>query len=213
MIEVAVARLYEIYTGCSNSLIPTRSSPACCEAKSLEGRRGRRRKEDDLSTVNGDVVGVKTETALLVYEEIHDLLALVTLKLDHLAGLFIIDLVAIASELLSEKGKNLAGVKLSRKTSDRGQRLATIALLNTNMDVILDLFVITGVVVGFGEGVEGLEIFDGHKLGCSGVSRGKKKSLGGEEEDGPAAAKKRRSLRCFACWERFGGVLGPFGLI
>jgi hypothetical protein len=59
---------------------------------------------------------------------------------------------------------------------------------------------------------EGLEIFDGHKLGCSGVSRGKKKSLGGEEEDGPATAKKRRSLRCFACWERFGGVLGPFGL-
>lgn len=25
---------------------------------------------------------------------------------------------------------------------------------------------------------EGLEIFDGHKLGCSGVSRGKKRCLG-----------------------------------
>jgi hypothetical protein len=47
------------------------------------------------------------------------------------------------------------------------------------MDVVLDLFDITGVVVGFGEGVEGLEIFDGHKLGCSGVSRGKKGKLGG----------------------------------
>lgn len=163
-----------VCTGCSNSLIPTHSSPACCEAKSLEGWRGRRRQEDDLSTVNGDVIGVETETGLFVNEEIHDLLALVTLKLDHLAGLFVIDLVAIASEFLPEEGQNLAGVELSRKTSDSGQRLATIALLNTNVDVILDLFGITGVVVGFGEGVEGLEIFDGHKLGCSGVSRGKK---------------------------------------
>jgi len=175
------------FTGCSNSPVPTRSSPACCEAKSLEGRRGRRREEDDLGTVNGDVVGVETETALLVNEEIHDLLALVALELDHLAGLFIIDLVAIASELLPEEGENLAGVKLSRKTSDRGQRLATISLLNANMDVVLGLFGITGVVVGFGEGVEGLEIFDGHKLGCSGVSRGKKGKFGGDEVDGPAA--------------------------
>lgn len=128
--------------------------------------------------MNGDVIGVETETALLVNEEIHDLLALVALELDHLAGLFIIDLVAIASEFLPEEGENLAGVKFSRKTSNRGQRLATISLLNTNMDMVLDLFDITGVVVGFGEGVEGLEIFDGHKLGCSGVSRGKRESLG-----------------------------------
>lgn len=99
------------------------------------------------------------------------------------------------TEFLPEEGENLAGVKLSRKTSDRGQRLATISLcdrisaivggitgsrvdhrhrkcdgirarldrwcadeeptLNANMDVVLDLFDITGVVVGFGEGVCG----------------------------------------------------------
>lgn len=47
--------------------------------------------------MNGDVIGVETKTGLFVNEEIHDLLALVTLKLDHLAGLFVIDLVAIAS--------------------------------------------------------------------------------------------------------------------
>lgn len=95
---VAVSEpMQDVCTSCSNSLIPTHSSPACCEAKSLEGWRGRRRQEDDLSTVNGDVIGVETETGLLVNEEIHDLLALVTLKLDHLAGLFVIDLVAIAS--------------------------------------------------------------------------------------------------------------------
>lgn len=161
-------------TGCPNSPVPIRSSPACCEAKSLEGRRGRRREEDNLGTVNGDVIGVETETGLLVNEEIQDLLALVALELDHLAGLFIIDLVAIASKFLPEEGENLAGVEFSRKTSDRGQRLATISLLDANMDMVLDLLDITGVVVGFGEGVEGLEIFDGHKLGCSGVSRGKK---------------------------------------
>jgi len=147
--------------------------------------------------VNGDVIGVETETGLLVNEEIHDLLALVTLELDHLASLLIIDLVAIASEFLPEEGQNLAGVELSRKTSDSGQRLATIALLNTDMDVILDLFGITGVVVGFGEGVEGLEIFDGHKLGCSGVSRGKKKRCLDGRGVGPAAAKRRRSVEVF----------------
>jgi hypothetical protein len=32
------------------------------------------------------------------------------------------------TEFLPEKGQNLAGVELSRKTSDSGQRLATIAL-------------------------------------------------------------------------------------
>jgi hypothetical protein len=89
--------MQDVCTSCSNSLIPTHSSPACCEAKSLEGWRGRRRQEDDLSTVNGDVIGVETETGLLVNEEIHDLLALVTLELDHLSGLFVVDLVAIAS--------------------------------------------------------------------------------------------------------------------
>jgi hypothetical protein len=32
------------------------------------------------------------------------------------------------TEFLPEEGQNLAGVELSRKTSDSGQRLATIAL-------------------------------------------------------------------------------------
>jgi len=119
--------------------------------------------------VDSDVIGVKTEAALLVSEEIHDLLTLVALKLNHLAGLFIIDLVSIAGKLLPEEGKNLARVKLYGKAGDCGQRLAAITLLNAYMDVILGLLIITGVVVGFREGVEGLEIFDGHKLGCSGV--------------------------------------------
>lgn len=115
--EVAVGVCVR-FTGCSNSPIPTRSSPACCEAKSLEGRRGRRREEDDLGTVNGDVVGVETETALLVNEEIQDLLALVALELDHLASLFIIDLVAIAS--CSEKRVSLQVARLGAQWKRRG---------------------------------------------------------------------------------------------
>jgi hypothetical protein len=35
------------------------------------------------------------------------------------------------------------------------------------MDVVLRLFSLAGVFVSFGEGVEGLEVFDGHKLGLS----------------------------------------------
>jgi hypothetical protein len=40
------------------------------------------------------------------------------------------------------------------------------------MDVILRLLGFSGVLVGFGEGVVGLEIFDGHKLGGTGVTLG-----------------------------------------
>lgn len=123
--------------------------------------------------MDGDVVRRQAEASLLVDEEIHDLLSLVSLELNHLADLLVGDLVAIAGELLPEEGENFAWVKLCRKTGDRGQRLASITLLDAYMDMILDLFDVTGVVVGFGEGVEGLEIFDGHKLGCSGGSLGK----------------------------------------
>lgn len=50
----------------------------------------------DLGTVNGDGVWVKSETNLFVNKEIIDLLALVTLKLDHLSGLLVGNLVSIA---------------------------------------------------------------------------------------------------------------------
>jgi hypothetical protein len=33
------------------------------------------------------------------------------------------------------------------------------------VDIVLRLFSLAGIFVGFGEGVEGLEVFDGHKLG------------------------------------------------
>jgi hypothetical protein len=39
--------------------------------------------------------------------------------------------------------------------------------LNPYMDIILRLLGLAGIFVSFGEGVEGLEVFDGHKLGLS----------------------------------------------
>jgi hypothetical protein len=40
------------------------------------------------------------------------------------------------------------------------------------MDVISCLLLFSCFFVGFGEGVVGLEIFDGHKLGGTGVTMG-----------------------------------------
>lgn len=40
------------------------------------------------------------------------------------------------TEFLPEEGQNLAGVELSRKTSDSGQRLATIALCLKNISKV-----------------------------------------------------------------------------
>jgi hypothetical protein len=40
------------------------------------------------------------------------------------------------------------------------------------MYVVLCLHSIAGVLIGFGEGVVGLEVFDGHKLFLSGVTLG-----------------------------------------
>lgn len=117
-----------------------------------------------LETVDLDALGIKLE-AFLVGQELLDILSLVTLQLNHLTHLSVSDDGAIASELLLDDLQNLLLVKLLGKTLNSGQSLTTIALLNPNVDVVLRLFGLAGVFVGFGEGVEGLEVFDGHKLG------------------------------------------------
>lgn len=40
------------------------------------------------------------------------------------------------TKFLPEEGKDLAGVKLCRKTSDRGQRLATISLCSLTLAIV-----------------------------------------------------------------------------
>lgn len=105
-------------------------------------------------------LGVELKAFLLVYQKLLDIFALVTLELDHLAHLGVVDDGAIASEFLLDDLEDFLLVKFFGKTLDRGQGLTSIALLNTYMDVILRLLGFSGVFVGLGEGIVGLEIFD-----------------------------------------------------
>jgi hypothetical protein len=113
-----------------------------------------------LETMDLDGLSIKLKTLLLVGEEFLNIFALITLELDHLSHLTVDDDGAIASELLLDDLEDLLLVELLRETLDRRQSLTTISLLNSNMDVILRLLGLSCVFVGFGEGVEGLKIFD-----------------------------------------------------
>lgn len=110
--------------------------------------------------MNLDGLGVQLEAFLLVDEKFLNVFALVTLELDHLAHLRVVDDGAIASEFLLDDLQDLLLIEFFWQSLDRGQSLTPITLLDAYMDVILRLFVLSGVFVGFGEGVVGLEIFD-----------------------------------------------------
>jgi len=113
-----------------------------------------------LETVDLNSLGIKLQTLLLVGEELLNIFALITLKLDHLSHLTIDHDGAIASEFLLDDLEDFLLVEFLWQTLDSRQSLTTIALLNTNVYVILRLLCLSCIFVGFGEGVEGLEIFD-----------------------------------------------------
>jgi hypothetical protein len=107
--------------------------------------------------------------AILGDEKLLNILALISLQLNHLAHLTVVDDRAIASELLLDDFEDLLLVELLGQALDCGQSLATIALLNPNVDVVLRLLRFASpVFVGLREGVEGFEVLDssGHKLVC-----------------------------------------------
>jgi len=108
-----------------------------------------------LETMDLDGLGIKFQAFLLVSEELLNILALVSLKLNHLPHLSIDDDGAIASKLLLDDLEDFLLVKLLGKTLDSGQSLTTIALLNTNVYVILRLLCLSRILVGFGEGIKG----------------------------------------------------------
>ncbi|RJE17037.1 hypothetical protein PHISCL_10626 [Aspergillus sclerotialis] len=91
--------------------------------------------------------------AVLGDQEFLNIFALITLKLDHLAHLTVRDDCAIAGEFLLDDFEDLLLVEFLRKALDGGQSLTTIALLDTNVDVILGLLRFPSVVVGLREGV------------------------------------------------------------
>jgi hypothetical protein len=113
-----------------------------------------------LETVDLNGLGIKLETLLLVNEEFLDILALVSLQLDYFTHFRVVDDGAIASELLLDDLEDLLLIKFLRKTLNGRQGFTSISLLDTNMDIVLCLFGFSGILVGFGEGIVGLEIFD-----------------------------------------------------
>jgi len=114
----------------------------------------------DLEPVDLDGLGIEFEPFFLVDQEFLDIFALIPLKLDHLAHLGVVDDGAIAGKFLLDDLQNLLLVEFLRKALNRCQSLTTIALLDPYMDIILRLFGVPGIFVSFGEGVEGLEVFD-----------------------------------------------------
>lgn len=82
----------------------------------------------DSSNAHLDILGVQTETFLLVYEEFLHILALVSLQLDHLAHLRVGHDGAIAGKLLLDDLEDLLLIELLGQALDRGQCLTTIAL-------------------------------------------------------------------------------------
>jgi len=84
-----------------------------------------------------DSLGIKLQTLFLVGEELLNILALISLELNHLSHLSINNDGAIASELLFDDLEDLLLIELFWKTLDSGQCLTTIALLDTDVYVVL----------------------------------------------------------------------------
>jgi len=114
----------------------------------------------DLEPMDLDGLGIELQSFLLVDQEFLNILTLITLKLDHLAHLRVVDDGAIAGEFLLDHLEDLLLVELFGQTLHRSQGLTTIALLNTNVYVVLRLLGFASVFVGLGERVESLEVLD-----------------------------------------------------
>lgn len=94
----------------------------------MGGVRGIIRCCERLEAVDLDGLGVQLEALLLVDEEFLHILALVSLKLDHLSHLRVDDDGAIAGKLLLDDLKNLLLVEFLGQSLDCSQSLASIAL-------------------------------------------------------------------------------------
>jgi hypothetical protein len=88
-----------------------------------------------LEAMDLDGLGVDLKTFVLVYEKILHSIALITLQLDHVTGLFIVDDGAVAGKLFLDDLEDFLEVELGWDSLDRGQCLATITLLDANVDV------------------------------------------------------------------------------
>lgn len=79
-------------------------------------------------------------------QKLHHLGSLVTLQLDHLAQLGVLHNVAVASKVLLQHAQDALLVILLRQSLHSGQGLATVPLLDTDVDVVGRLSVIIASV-------------------------------------------------------------------
>lgn len=88
-------------------------------------------------------------------QEFLNILSLVTLELNDFSHLTVRHDGTIAGELLLDHLEDLLLIEFLGETLDCGQSLTTIALLDTDMDVILALLFlgVASIVVGLREGV------------------------------------------------------------
>jgi len=82
-----------------------------------------------------DGLGIDLKTFVLVDEKILHSIALITLQLNHVTGLFIVDYGAVAGKLFLDDLEDFLEVELGWNSLDGGQCLATITLLNADVDV------------------------------------------------------------------------------
>jgi hypothetical protein len=89
-----------------------------------------------LETVDFDGLGVHFETRWVDEEVLHGI-ALISLQLDDISGLLVLDYGTIASELLLDDLQDFLEVELCWDAFDGGQSLAAVALLDTDVDIWL----------------------------------------------------------------------------
>lgn len=91
------------------------------------------RRRGQSETVDLDVLLLQAEG---LDHKLHDLQTLVTLQLDDLSELVVLDDVSVACKLLFDDLEDLLRVILRWKTLNRGQSLSTISLLDTDVNVV-----------------------------------------------------------------------------
>jgi len=106
---------------------------------------------------------------LCLYEERKYLLSLITLKLDDLTGFHVVDDSAVAGEFLLESLQDLLGIILLGQSLQSGQGLPTVALLDTDVDIVVLRADVVGVTerITFGKRVNGVEVLHAHAMGRS----------------------------------------------
>lgn len=124
--------------------------------------------------MNFDIPSLNVQPFLLVDQKLIHILPLITLKLNHLPHLGIIDNIAIARKLLLQRLEDFLRTELLGQTLDSSQSLTVVALLNPDVDEGWSSIVcpVPCVFVGISEWVGCLEIFEEHGLFGFGLSGG-----------------------------------------